>query len=1562
MNIKDTNITFGSWSGDLYQILQTIKLCLEMLRNQSRYKHIRIEYREFEDFIFDDICLEMLDGTSEYFQIKYSSNPSNSWTLNDFFDFQNISKSFIKQSYDSYMKLKNQQDSLPQVKFFSNTKSGRNLNKCLKDSRISSKLIEKHFPQKALLINDCFSDTESFNEFLENFELIFAEESLDDALKKLKQDFSFYLRISEDGFNSIWTKIHERCTQRDTKPIDIQELEVWSQYPPKENVFANNFKITDDFQIFDNDINQSLQDDISNHQGGIRIITGGPGCGKSNYLAKLHSELLKQNYIVIKHDYYVREEEKSSYEKRLNSNNVINSLKILLRTELRSKGIVDHEVYQSNSSKVNLSEYIEAIINSCFPTEKLVLIIDGLDHVTRDSDLKELERVLQQLTCPDRFWLILGTQEQVLSNENIRLFKNIQDSEIIKINGLGIEAIFNIIDHNLCEINFPANPDFDCFKEAIFNQAKVSGLEVANPLYLHYLLHSIANKLQGKLMTLEDLKAIPKYGESIEEYYSYLWNDCLKEEAKRIIYYIISSKFSINERLLKPLACFDPVDKKQYSERFASIKHLIVRTINNRLHVYHYSFLSYVLKNSKIDFKFYENRTKEYFQHRYNFLYENQGIHDFSANDTSQKIDHVAKDWLINSILSCKSKQNISTRLEHSLDALYGKDDFDLIIELHGLSLYLYNNTFDYEPKSTESASEELNKIFQESLTLEENLKSQLNIEDFSTLPSSLMVESFFTAPEKFDQIFIRKAIGHLKDQLKRFLGQRWQASSKDKYKLVQNLMILYIGKDDFDINKSLALIHKASDKYKIQGLMVLFVHALLRHKRFNDIESILKHELSEDDKEEIVQELIKYSLLNSRNEFDTFIFNNNNDLICELYLLLKTNEKVVFELSSKEIDSKINYENYESRLEDLYDLFLMCLINTISSSYNEIDEWLKRYETGGFEIRLAKAFVTIGRLIGNSIQTRQSIPLLKILDIFQEIDSELSHFYPFNQFNLSFYLRPILERCFYTIRLVMQFLNITTIITDEDIRQYYIENRYSNFTYFQVLQCFNSFGPLFQYTPEAYTLIIERLTYLLRSSIEEFRTRSEKYLDLAILSKLTNDQQQRKNFLYLATHNLLSYGDHKDRHLFYVLDALSQYYESKKSIKPEWFYRFLTMSDNILLYTNGKETHHLKYDFLTFLAKVDFTKALRFYYYYQESEIEDLKPYYQRHLQGRYPDLFDLPSEKLFFSIIDKLDFSETIDYLLVLTACFSENAINQLIKKNKLPLPVTNLLKTFNTHLDLETNENDKDHSEKKLVIGDNLFNTLYHRQLDLDYVLTKEELYSYIKKEFPEVKDYTNACQCYIQRLNSIAELLNGRGRVKDIAYIFSDFAAILIIDEEKESAFDYLVQAQQCSWYEEWFHDGHLGVKMKKVFNEFRWRMIEAHFRDSHKDFFVRSIKNVPYANGIKYMLFFNDSECTDIIMESILDFSESLMADVSLPQSFWYFKPSINKYDLFFSRLKFFESSKLDGLLIKFFNDNNVIDKRMREGVLEDLKNSIKAKTEYQALQYPYQHFFEILKQ
>lgn len=1460
--LKKRNITSPLRSGFDYQDLWTLKLIGEWLLNPDEYKWIRIEANPIEEqFFLDDIIL--LDAKDKYYlyQAKFKADEEYQWKWDDLLKKRkgkndNILPSLLNKWSTSFTKLGN--ENIKEASLVTNGWFLKEIGEYLSNEKIDIKKLKKRDFNLYKQIENEIGNEKSVKEFFNKFKFVFENKNIDDIEKKtIKEIYFNSLGATIHGVNSLLLEIKREARQQYTHQLTIEQLRKWCEFD-NPRPLNENFKVPSDFQFFNEDTHKDILQDLQNANGGMKVIYGNPGTGKSVYLSKLSNTLKEQEIVTIKHHYHINPSATNSLE-RLNSNRVIEAIKAQFKSSNYKKHIGD--LANKNSLNIPLREYISSVTQNLLKDGKsLVIIIDGLDHVIRQSDVKELKRFLEEIFYPQKgLWIVFGMQPQVKDELSLQsIFNKCPENHWTEIKGLNKKAVFQIIKENILNLNLPQDG-------RIFNDLKNKLYEInkGNPLHLRYILAQLKNRLKNILVTEYECNNIIPYAANIKEYYTSLWG-ILDDKTKSFLLTIISVSFQFTYKQF--IECISSFNKSiiTISKDFKNVKHLIVAGPRNKLRIYHNSFKVFLLDQSewKEQKGIIKKTVKNWLE---NSKYENlkwaelRKLEYELGND--EPILEINRKWLIESIVNSRSSSQIESQLELCSIAAFGKNNFAKTLKISHLNTY-YKNAHDFVKESA-------------GLIAIEAIKANINFIDelmLNELPSDVLVVVADIA-NQYGKFYI---IDEIIEILHERLG--FQEYRVGEIPLSTEAIIKIIPHDrKHQVKEAYRYIIKFRDLKITSLLFEHYTKKLLSLDQKTKVTHLLKTGLSEDEKQAVLGCCVKYDLEKQTSKFKKIVEKNRkNFALGQIYLILQGNKLDNLPELPDYKDFPFTLKEYGDESKKwatrFYNLFLVGLIYALSDKQKEIEQWIKP-DSPQWSIQATIRLFNSALKIGKTIQEKNKIGYEDIFNEFNTL-SNLKWQEDREKMGFKIALKSALTNIMKDIIIVKHFLN-DNILIEENIYAEIISTPF-------FLQ-----DNMFEFTLELeqpilgnniYNEIVRKNLQELKETIETFPERSEKYAKLAKLTALYNKQKKSKELLIRAASNLLGYGYHKDVYLFEVLKEIELCAKSGINSKKieEWTRRIIPLISNVGKYTDGDETYHLPNYLADFFSK--FNKHLLFKYHYNQADKEEL-----------------YPAQDSFKYVIRSLFFSEDAEIALATTS-LDKDSLNELKEKAKTLAGAKASLKVIEKYLG-KINYKDEEHS-----------NSHDFKEKEINYAKVSpgklEEHLTKLKTKW-NFEEYITGWAKYWLGKGNKQEIYNLIKSVifqkEDLNYVSGELLDVLYplsYEFDNEEAFNFLCHAQKNN-------HGWSRYRTDKKKAEKRWQFLKEKYPKRYLEFFKNDMgAGFLQSRSVEFLIRFNDLSKAMEITEASVEFAEGLMANLNLPNPDWAkndFCPA-DEIDLLFQRL------------------------------------------------------------
>lgn len=1462
---KKRNITSPLRSGFDYQDLWTLKLCGEWLFSPEKYQWIQIEANPTgENFFLDDIVLLDKDGQYHLYQAKFKADSNYKWTWNDLLKKRKSKKSniFLPSLLNKWatsiqnMGLKN----IKSAYLITNGNFSEEIKKYFSNDLIDVKKLKKD-TELYNKIKSEFDEEEKLAEFFSVFKFIHEKKEKQLIEDNIRNFFYQTLKVTRAGVNNLYLFLKKEAEKQSTEAIDLYTIRKQCEFDNPQPL-NESFEIPDDFQFFDEASHKSILEDLKDSNGGVKIIHGKPGTGKSVYLSRLSQILKKSEIVTIKHHYHINPSENNIFE-RLNSERVIKAIKAQFKSSDYKKHL--GELENKNSKEIPLRDFISQVAGNLSKEDKgFVLIVDGLDHVVREKDVNELKIFLDEIFYPQKgLWIILGTQPQVKNELILRsIFSKCPKKHEIEISGLNKKAVFAIINKNQAKLTLPDNK-----RQRKELNEKIFDITKGNPLHLRYILQQLKNSLKNILVTKYSCRDIVSY-DNIENYYSSLWG-AIDDEIKAFLLIFVSVDFQFSYyQFIECISSFIGPPKTNISESFGRVEHLILRDFRDKLGIYHDSFKVFLLNQKEwIEQKqtIQENIKKWLEDSNYENLKwaELRKLeHSLGNNDPILEID---RNWLIDAIVHPRNYNQIKSQLKLSSQVAIENKNFAKA--LHTSHLNTYNkNAQDF----VEEAS---NIIWTEAIKLNSGFIDHLILRELS---SSVLVVASNIAEQEGKIHIIDEIIEILQDRLS------YQEYRENEIPYSTEAIIKIIPYDrKHEVKRIFKYIIQFRDIKITPPLFCSYSEKLLLLGQKTKLNELLNFDLQDDEREKIFKNCIISDYKQRKNEFKELIKHKKSHSLFEQIYLILLGEKI------SSLPQLPNIENFPETIKEygnerriwadkFYCFFNIGLIYALLKKQNDLEKWTKKASSRNqWSIKTTIKLFEIAQKVSATIKNKNKIDYK---DIFSELNDLENLLWSDDRDKVEFKhaFTDALTKILKDIILFKKYLSDSVEITETDYQTITGTPFFSQYNLFNLVLDLDA--PILE--KKVFKTISTEKIKELSETINYFSERSEDYAKLTKFSSLYKEVANAKELLINATDNFLGYGYRKDTYLFDVLEAIEFCANANvdKKLINDWTQRIIPMIEHIGECTDGAGTNRLPSYLSNFLSKNN-KKLL-------------LKSYFSR---AKKEELYS--AQETFEYVIKSLSFVNNNETALATTA-LDKDSLNTLKEKAKSLKGAQYSLDIIqNCFGDITYKERDAENSdafkEKKKNYSKVSLNELKEH---LEKIETKWDFEKYIIgwTKFWLKKNNKQDIYNLIKKIS-----LKNNINIKSISSELLDILYPLAYEFDNNKAFKYLCFAQGND-YSGWSSYGKI---TKNVMN--RWKFLKEKYPRKYLKFFAESREGgFPLSRGVEFFLFFDDVERAKEITESGLSFSEDLMANLELGTPDWAKNnfTNIDEIDLLFQRL------------------------------------------------------------
>lgn len=422
--IKFTAITRAGYE---YQDLVGIDVLIRHYRDPALFEWVQLESDDPSVRSLDDVVAKRTDGSIEYLQVKFTVDPAK-YLLN--WDYLLSKKengtSMLAKWAKSFARAK-ANGPIHSAQLKTNRIPSPDFAACMNGKSVN--LSKVPATTLALVEAEC-GGTSSAADFFKVFAFDTGLPDLDRYEAQLRD-----LLVPTDTDPAGWLLLRNEVTrwailQREPPPDGkiLREHVVRLISKKRPRPLRQDFFVPEGYEppsaAFDNTLKKRVADPTTP----LTVLWGTPGRGKSTYLSYLSQALHAAGDAVIRHHYFLTAEDSSA--NRASYTDIAMSLyeQLLSRYPEFTAGVTE----DPDTLRLGLATAAE---NLAHEGKRLYLIVDGLDHVYRDThrtdQLNYLFNVLFPL--PDNLSLIVGTQRVADDQLPSKLLVSAQAADWIEI-------------------------------------------------------------------------------------------------------------------------------------------------------------------------------------------------------------------------------------------------------------------------------------------------------------------------------------------------------------------------------------------------------------------------------------------------------------------------------------------------------------------------------------------------------------------------------------------------------------------------------------------------------------------------------------------------------------------------------------------------------------------------------------------------------------------------------------------------------------------------------------------------------------------------------------------------------------------------------------------------------------------------------------------------------------------------------------------------------------------------------------------------------------------------
>lgn len=657
-------------AGFFFQNHVAAQKILEMIEVGSSTRAITLENYDKGPHI-DDIIVEADDGTS-FYQIKWSESDDSAFTIHNLITPpSDKKKALLKELAEGFSTLRRTEGA--EIILYSTKKASRQSQpKSGICKSLSNFIAELHEP---LLSSDEYESLEALPNFSEYETILQKMQALSELNDKLFFPFLKALRfqlgepdlenqrervmfkmgqlgIEASLYEHLLTAVVEWSISGDSiGPNDVlQRLRLSERLLDS---VVQNFRIEKEFLIPKPDLHNQLEKSIDDLSGGFILLEGPPGSGKSTFLTTF-----RENNPKVKFAYYCFiPQETSLGNRRLEKETFLRSLCLAI---INSFPQLDFPYLYSDDYESKLPIWLQKAGDL---GEKVVFIVDGIDHVDKMKDVLDSPITSYLDGDPGKnIFFILSSQYIGALGARIRPEIESDDRRRLSIGRFGGDETADFVRRRGLQV------DGETLQ---LIQERSEGI----PLYLHYItaeLLVLPSNEYSYRKYLEELPVLEKV--EIDTYHSFLYRTVEGDDHAIWILSILAHRREYTtpetlEALLQLIGV--ETDRLQIEKVLTRFRH-VLRSVEERgFSIFHNSFREFLLKKTASLAESINNGIIQFYRANpaSDEAYRNYFRHLSETGEYAEILGACDSEWLDRSWADARPSDEISTNLHYAWKA-----------------------------------------------------------------------------------------------------------------------------------------------------------------------------------------------------------------------------------------------------------------------------------------------------------------------------------------------------------------------------------------------------------------------------------------------------------------------------------------------------------------------------------------------------------------------------------------------------------------------------------------------------------------------------------------------------------------------------------------------------------------------------------------------------------------------------------------------------------------------------------------------------------------------------
>lgn len=545
-------------AGFQYQDLVAVAYLIDFYRDRTRFEWITVESEDPAVAAIDDVVACRADGLFELTQVKFAIDPENEqsrldwpWLLRKKKRGTSMLQKWCKTTLHhlngatlAIAQLKT--DRIPSEKF----------GQALDGSKIIYDRVDRDTQN---LIEEQLGSERHARLFFGAFDFCHSQPQLDDLEAQL------WKRVANDTDRDGWASFRARvegwAIRRNFPGPDgrIRYIHLQQAFSvERPTPIPQNFRIPDTYSVPDKSFDQSFRDHVTKTDG-VTVLWGPPGRGKSTYLSHCINRFDKRKTLCIRHHYFLGLDDRT--EGRFHVQVIARAFQQQLKDMLPNFG----------TEKTTIGQAIEYAARLAREQgRRLVVVIDGLDHVWRENrDREHMEELFNGLLpLVDNIHLVIGTQKIAIEHLPARLVAVKPTEHWTELPLMSISAVRKWVkkQYEAGRLNL-SYPEEKCRER---NKVADAFHEISGGLPLHLIYSFEMVVRSGQPVRHSDIALLPTCPSGDIRVYYRQFFDRVSPRAKNVLHLLAGLRFAP-----PPFALGECLGDNEYANTVAEIGHLL---------------------------------------------------------------------------------------------------------------------------------------------------------------------------------------------------------------------------------------------------------------------------------------------------------------------------------------------------------------------------------------------------------------------------------------------------------------------------------------------------------------------------------------------------------------------------------------------------------------------------------------------------------------------------------------------------------------------------------------------------------------------------------------------------------------------------------------------------------------------------------------------------------------------------------------------------------------------------------------------------------------------------